>query len=195
MTELWKDIEGYEGLYQVSNLGNVRSLDHATRVVRNGVEFIVPHKGKMLTPTRWQHGYLGVMLYGKGGHKRRGFKMFSVHRLVAEAFVDNPHGYDEVNHLDECKTNNRADNLEWCDRTYNVRYGTGIERGHKIIGELRRKPIIQMDMQGNVLREWGSLAEIEQETGMSKSNICNCCKKHKRYSHAYGYRWEYADKA
>lgn len=194
MTELWKDVQGYEGLYQVSNMGNVRSVDHEVEVTRNGITFVVPKKGKVLSPTRRQHGYVGVMLYGKGGHATRGFKTFAVHRLVAEAFVENPNGYDEVNHLDECKTNNRADNLEWCDRSYNVRYGTGIERGHEKIGELLRKPVVQMDMQGNVIREWESLTAVERETGMSKSSICNCCKKHRKYSHAYGYRWEYADK-
>lgn len=193
MNELWKDVKGYEGLYQVSNLGNVRSVDHETEVTRNGVTFAILKKGKVLIPTTRQHGYLGVMLYGKGGHATRGFKTFSVHRLVAEAFVENPNGYDEINHLDECKTNNRADNLEWCDRVHNVRYGTGIERGHKKIGEQLRRPIVQMDMQGNVIKEWQSMTEVEQETGMSKSNICNCCRHHPRYSHAYGYKWEYAD--
>lgn len=194
MTELWKDVVGYEGLYQVSNMGRVRSVDHETETARNGVTFVVSKKGKVLTPVTRQHGYLGVMLYGRGGHARRGFRTFSVHRLVAEAFVENPHGYAEVNHLDECKTNNRADNLEWCDRTHNIRYGTGIERGHKKIGEARRRPVIQMDMQGNVIREWESLTDVERKTGMSKSSICNCCRKKNGYSHAYGYKWEYADK-
>ena len=194
MTELWKDVVGYEGLYQVSNMGRVRSVDHETETVRNGVTFMMPKKGRVLAPVTRRHGYLGVMLYGRGGHARRGFRTFSVHRLVAEAFVENPHGYAEVNHLDECKTNNRADNLEWCDRTHNVRYGTGIERGHKKIGEAHRRPVIQMDMQGNAIREWESLTDVERKTGMSKSNICNCCGKKKRYSHAYGYKWEYADK-
>lgn len=193
MTELWKDVTGYEGLYQVSNLGRVRSLDHETEVVRGGSTLIISKKGKVLSPTKRKHGYLGVMLYGKGGHKKRGFKTFSVHRLVAEAFVENPNGYDEVNHIDECKQNNRADNLEWCDRKYNTNFGTTQQRrAKKITNDPRRsKRVAQMDMQGNVLRKFPSLAEVERQLGFNKSLICNCCKHPQRYANAYGYKWKY----
>lgn len=195
MTELWKDVKGYEGLYQVSNLGNVRSVDHEVETIRGGKPIVYPRKGKALTPVTRQHGYLGVMLYGKGGHPKRGFKTFSVHRLVAEAFVENPNGYTEVNHLDECKTNNRADNLEWCDHKYNTNYGTTqARRAAKATNDPRRaKRVVQIDMNGNEIKTWPSLQEIKRQLGYAPANICRCCTCHPHYSHAYGYRWRYAD--
>ena len=122
MEEIWKDIEGYEGLYQVSNLGRVRSLD---RVV------IRPHpkdkhlceykiKGRILVQLPLTSGYLFVHL-----HKEQMHIQATVHRLVAMAFVPNPHNYPCINHKDENKHNNFVSNLEWCTSSYNKRYGTG----------------------------------------------------------------------
>ena len=113
MNEEWRDIEGYEGLYQVSNLGRVKSLNCRG------------HKGciGILTPRFDGKGYEMVALYKEG--KARNTK---VHRLVAQAFIPNPNNYPQVNHKDEDKTNNCVDNLEWCDTQYNNTYGTRIER-------------------------------------------------------------------
>ena len=103
MEEIWKDIQGYEGLYQVSNYGRVKSL----------------HKGeRILTLGRTTRGYSGITLYKHGK-----LQPFSVHRLVAMAFIPNPHNLPMVNHKDECRTNNNVENLEWCDSLYNSRYG------------------------------------------------------------------------
>ena len=109
--EEWRPVVGYEGLYEVSNTGRVRSLDRYTKY-RCSYRL---HKGKVLSPAIKDNGYLIVRL-----QKR----MFYVHRLVAEAFIENPDNLPEVNHLDEDKTNNRVDNLEWCDHKYNMNYGT-----------------------------------------------------------------------
>lgn len=114
--EKWKDIKGYEGLYQVSTLGRVRSLP---RKDPRGHQL----KGKYLKPRKDTHGYFRVCLSKDGIVCYKG-----IHRLVAEAFIDNPHNYPQVNHKDEHPTNNRADNLEWCTAKYNSNYGNHCQR-------------------------------------------------------------------
>ena len=115
MIEEWRSIEGYEGLYEVSNTGRVRSVD---RYVVDSLGHRKFYKGKVLIPVKSNLGYLLVSLCCNGKHK-----MFLVHRLVAQVFIENPDNLPEVNHLDEDKTNNRVDNLEFCDRSYNINYG------------------------------------------------------------------------
>ena len=110
--EIWKDIQGYEGKYQVSNLGRVKSLNYH----RSGKERIL----KYLINTR---GYLTTMLYKNGIGKN-----VRINRLVAQAFIENPENLPEVNHIDEDKTNNRVGNLEWCSHEYNTNFGTRNER-------------------------------------------------------------------
>ena len=118
MKEIWKDIEGYEGLYQVSNFGRVKSLDRY--VLRNGNSLFV--KGIVLSQLN-NRGYLTVRLCNSGKYKN-----YFVHRLVACAFVENLNNYTEVNHIDEDKHNNDFRNLEWCDRKYNVNYGSRADK-------------------------------------------------------------------
>lgn len=123
MEEQWKDIKGYEGLYEVSNLGNVRSLD---RTVKRGQGYTIK-EGRVLTPFyEEKKGYYQVVLAKDGKAKT-----YRVHRLVAVAFLENPNNYTDVNHKDEVKTNNNVDNLEWCTRKYNNNYGTKPERTRK----------------------------------------------------------------
>ena len=110
--EIWKPIEGYEGLYEVSSYGRVRSLDRYDS--RNHFR-----KGKLLKNKDNGNGYLLCILSKNGIVKNK-----YIHRLVAEAFIERPDGLYEVNHKDEDKTNNSVDNLEWCDRKYNITYGT-----------------------------------------------------------------------
>lgn len=116
MIEEWRPIEGYEGLYEVSSYGRVRSLD---RYVRTCYEAYKLQKGKILSPAKDKFGYLKVVLNCNGKHKT-----INVHRLVAEAFIPNPDNFPQVNHRDEDKTNNIVDNLEWCDAKYNISYGS-----------------------------------------------------------------------
>lgn len=111
MMEIWKDIQDYEGLYQVSNYGAVRSID---RTVRFGRKL----KGKILSQSVEKDGYFVVNLSKNGKTKS-----FRVHRLVAMAFITNANGYKEINHKDEKKQNNCVENLEWCDTKYNINYG------------------------------------------------------------------------
>lgn len=112
MMEEWRTIPGYEGLYEVSNTGRVRSLDRYDS--RNCFR-----KGKVLSPVKSNIGYLLVSLCCNGKYKG-----FTVHRLVAQAFIPNPDNLPEINHKDEDKTNNSVENLEWCDRKYNNNYGS-----------------------------------------------------------------------
>lgn len=110
--EIFKDIEGYENLYQVSNLGNVKSLNYK-------------HTGKekILTPDKDRYGYFKVVLHKQGKRKK-----FFVHRLVAQAFLPNSQNLEQVNHKNEIKTDNRVQNLEFCTPKYNANYGTRNKR-------------------------------------------------------------------
>lgn len=176
-TEIWRDVIGYEGLYQVSNLGRVKSLYYG--------------KERIMRPQKRQHGYLGVQLHGKGGHAERNFRTMSVHRLVAEAFIPNPDGLTEVNHRDEDKTNNNAENLEWISHADNTNYGTAQKRrAAKQINGKRSRPVRQYTMDGIFIAEYPSMAEACRREGFAQGNI------HKaicgQYTHAYGYKWQYA---
>ena len=151
LNEIWKPIKGYEGLYEVSNWGRVKSLKFG--------------KERILKPSI-RHGY-----YFVGLSKNGIVKTYQVHRLVAEAFIDNPNNYKEVNHKDENKLNNSVENLEWCDRLYNVRYGTGIERRSKT----QSKPVLQYDLEGNLIREWKSVTECGMN-GYNYGNVAACCR-------------------
>ena len=114
--EIWRPIVGYEGLYEVSSYGRVRSLDRYVKYSNGPIHL---HKGMILNPGKDKDGYLQVNLYNNGKiHQRK------VHRLVAQAFILNPDNLPEVNHLDEDKTNNRVENLEFCNRKYNCNYGS-----------------------------------------------------------------------
>lgn len=121
MKEIWKDICGYEGQYQVSNMGNVRSVD---RVITRRDGRKVRYSGKVRKQTRTADGYLQVQICPDSSTT----VTVKVHRLVADAFVNRPVGMNEVNHIDENKENNRADNLEWSNRMENCNHGTRNER-------------------------------------------------------------------
>ena len=164
MEEIWKDVVGYEGLYEVSNLGRVR------------------RDGKILKPTKIKNGYLYV-----GLHKNGIQKTVRVHRLVASAFIPNPQNLPCVNHKDEDKTNNAVDNLEWCTSQYNANYGTRNER----VAEKLSKPILQYDLNGNFIREWPSASKVEEETGISNGNISMCCLGRYGFKTAGGFVWRY----
>ena len=116
MIEEWRPVVGYEGLYEVSNTGQVRSLD---RYIKNGHSSYRLHKGKVISLLKGEYGYIQVNLYYNG----KNYKKY-VHRLVAQAFIPNPDNLPQINHKDEDKTNNRVDNLEWCTAKYNINYGT-----------------------------------------------------------------------
>lgn len=187
MNEIWKPVKGYEGLYEVSNLGRVKSLGHYVSYVRGDSAISYKTKPKIMKPQSRQHGYLGVQLHGKGGHKTRNFKTFSIHRLVAEAFIENPDNLPEVNHKDEDKTNNCVDNLEWISHRDNTVYGTAQLRG-TLVGKdnPRSIPVVQYTLDGELIKVFESMGRV-RAAGYSPSYVDKCIKG--IYKHAYGYKW------
>ena len=177
MTETWKPVIGYEGLYEVSDLGRVRSVD---RTVPNGGRGEKRLSGKVLRLKKDRNGYMSVMLSRNGKQTR-----YRVHRLVAKAFVPNANGYDEVNHKDETRANNMAANLEWCTRQYNNTYGTLQERAHR----LTSKPVKQIK-DGRVIATYPSAMEAARKTNGTQGGISGCCRGELKSSG--GYQWELA---
>lgn len=176
--EIWVDIHGYEGSYQVSDHGRVRSLDREVKHPRWGT---MKRKGKLLKPVYNSDGYAGVFLYSEGKSRRA-----SVHRLVAEHFIDNPKHESEVNHINEDKRDNSVQNLEWVSHADNVRHGTGIARRAKAISQ----PVIATDANGTEYR-YGSTAEAARTLGILKGEISRCCRGiYKQYK---GMKWRYAE--
>jgi hypothetical protein len=168
MNEILKQIKDYPD-YAISNLGNVYSYSY-----KNG-------KVVKLSPGIRNDGYLRIGLYKNGKRKQ-----YYIHRLVAEAFIPNPLGLPEVNHINEIKSDNRAENLEWCSRQYNTNYGTRNEK----VAEKLSKQVEQYDLNGNLINVWKSVMEIERCLGFDGSAISKCCRGY-RYKTAYGYIWKY----
>ena len=156
MKEIWRNVVNYEGLYMVSNLGNVKSLGNGNARNPNW------QKERILKATKDIKGYLRVDLY-KDGKK----KHYKVHRLVATAFLPNPDNLPQVNHKDEDKTNNRVDNLEFCSAKYNSNFGTRIQR----VSEKNRKQILCIETN----KIYQSSKQIERELGYPHQSISKVC--------------------
>ena len=189
MEEIWKDVKGFEGRYQVSNLGRVRSLDWSR------------HKGRVLKlkiSRRW--GYYRLNLAHADGY----IKSVSVHRIVAIAFIPNTDNLPEVNHKDENKLNNvvcfnpdgsidtERTNLEWCTSLYNLRYGTRVERMNKLVNEPRMRPVNQYDFDGELINTYPSVAEASKAIGVNTRTMSSICGKIGAHS-THGYIFRYAD--
>lgn len=176
--EEWKDIEGYEGLYQVSNLGRVRSLDH---YASNGRTMIL-YRGKVLSQNLGTNGYYSVQLCKNNIPKRR-----EIHRLVAETFLKRTSGKDIVNHKDEVKTNNHVDNLEWCTPTYNTNYGDAIsKRSERMKGRPNKKKWVKVRCNETGVY-YESVKHAAEATGVHRSAI-SMVLNGKRVK-AGGYTW------
>ena len=162
MDEEWRDVVGFEDYYMVSNTGKIFSK-HTGRIRKQ-----VPN---------CVNGYLYIVLTGNGKKRTK-----CIHRIVAEAFIDNPNHYGFVNHKDENKHNNSASNLEWCTKRYNNVYGTKLERYYR--------PVIQIDPVTGKETEWQSCVFPEKAGIANKKNISACCRGLRNY--AGGYKWRYA---
>ena len=181
MEEIWKDVQGYEGKYQISNLGNVKSIKY------RGLDY-----ERLLVPKKNNCGRLWVDLWKNGSSKQ-----YLVHRLVAIAFIPNPENLPQINHIDENVENNMVENLEWCTGMYNVHYY--LERHGNV--SKRRKPspkrrrqldrsIYQMDKCGNIIKEWQDARTLTIELGYNQWSITQCCDGKRKT--AYGFKWQYA---
>ena len=156
-----KDIIGYEGLYAVTSCGKVYSY--------KSKKFLKPHKKR--------DGYLQVGLC-KGGER----EFYRIHRLVAMAYIPNPEGFSQVNHKDENKENNALQNLEWCNGSYNINYGSRNERVSKALG----KPVYCEELN----KTFESALAAARELGLDNSHIGKCCKGKYKTTGGYHFRYE-----
>lgn len=164
---IWKDIKDYEGLYQVSDTGLVKRIPgikcRTERILQQGTQ-------------KAGYKYVNLSKDSKPHTKR-------VHRLVAETFIPNPNGLPQINHKDENKANNNVSNLEWCDREYNMNYGTRKERYC-----ITRGKVIQCIETEQI---YPSARDASRHTGIYQSSISRCCNKDYGFKTAGGYHWEY----
>ncbi len=184
--EVFRDVLGYEGLYQVSNYGRVKSLERKN-IFYCGLRkehLERPTKEKILNYNKSNRGYLQVCLTKDGKSKT-----YTVHRLVAKAFLPNLKNKKQVNHIDGNKENNSIDNLEWVTSSENNKHAfiTGLNKPHNM------RKVNQYDLQGNFIKRWNSITDFLKENNLNlkNSNITTCCKGKRK--NAYGFIWKYAD--
>lgn len=166
--EVWKDCKHYEGLYQVSSEGRFWSV----------------RLQKYIKPFVKDNGYLAIGLINKYGKRVKEY----VHRIVALTFIPNPNNYPDVNHIDEVKSNNRVDNLEWISHKDNCNYGNR----NIAMAKKKSKKVYQYDLNGNFIKEYDSVTEAAKYTGGYKSNISACCLG--KVKSACGFTWKYLEK-
>lgn len=182
MTEEWRPVVGYEGSYEVSSMGNVRSLDR----LNVGGSWL---KGRLMKTAMTHNGYMRVKLSSKG--KQTGY---FVHRLVAQAFITNPDDKPQVNHINENKTDNRVSNLEWVTIRENAVHGTRVQRitantDYVLLAKKLAKAVTATHLRSGEALYFPSMQEA-QRNGFHAGNISSCCKGER--THHKGYVWEYA---
>lgn len=171
MEEIWKDIKDYEGLYQVSNLGNVKSLPKMSGTSKRKETILKTHIEK--------RGYFVIRL-----SKNKTNHSFKIHRLIANAFIPNPENKRTINHIDGNKLNNSISNLEWATDSENLQhaYDTGLKP---------KKPINQYTLGKSFIKEWESAQQIYKTLGFDYRNISACC--HGKQVTGYGYIWKFKE--
>lgn len=173
--EIWRPVVGYEGLYEVSNMGRVRSLNYnrtgKVKVLKNVLQV--------------RDGYLFVCLRKNGEQKIK-----KIHRLVAEAFIPNPDNLPQVNHKDEDKTNNCSWNLEFCDQFYNNHYSKNWLRAIPAAVKTNSKPVLQFTKTGELIAEFFSAADAERKTGIWATTISKVCLGKQKTAGSYIWKFK-----
>lgn len=186
MGEFWKEIKGYEGYYEISNLGEVRSKDRIVKSCHNSTQKI---KGKIIAKCINSSGYEYVRLNKNGKSK-----MYFVHRLVAIAFIPNPKNLPLVNHKNECKTCNNVENLEWCTNSYNQKYGSTTKRKVEKLG--KKVKCIELNITFNGMREAEREMLKKFKIKVYKAGIAKCCdgiySHHGKTNDGLKLHWKYA---
>lgn len=177
--EEWRQIKGYEGLYEISNKGRVRSISRSVPV---GSSFAF-RNARIRKLNKKQNGYYGLLL--SKNHKN---KNFLVHRLVADAFLPNPNDFPQINHKNEDKSDNRVENLEWCTEKYNSNYGTRMDRIRKNNPKLKGKRVLCIDSFGKIINSYESIQSVKKD-GHNPALVHMCCvgSRHKHH----GYIWKF----
>ena len=182
--EEWRDVVGYEGIYQVSSRGKVKRLEYYHNMGDKGYKFF-PEK---ILKSDDHTGYERVVLCVNNSRKT-----VPVHRLVAIAFIPNPDNLPQVNHIDENKKNNNLYNLEWVTSKENINHGTSLARRsyHQRYTQKNRKTVYQYDMNDNLIGIYQSVREAGRQCGFEHSGISHCCNNSKGFGTYKGYRWTY----
>lgn len=171
MKEEYKDIPNYEGIYQVSNKGNVKNI-----LTKNILKIFVNHQG-----------YAQVTLCKNGK-----VKLYRVHRLVGESFIENPFNKTQINHIDGNKLNNCSDNLEWCCQSENSKhaYTIGLQKPKKGKYNILSKKVNQYDLEGNLIKAWDCVSEIATKLKIKKQYISACCLNKINKTHGFIFKYE-----